>query len=299
LPDTYLQRKTNYLGAAALLTLLNFLSSLNDVLAFYIGKDVSPIQIAFCRFVITVVSVLPFMLPKGVQYFKTQVPFTHLVHSVIGAIALGAVTFSVVKLPLLKNTCILFSEPLVLLPLAAIFFKEKIDFARWGCAVIGFIGIVIITYKDIATFNLWIWVPLLSALSFASMTLIARKMSMKQHALTILFYFGLGTSLVFLIPAIIVWKPLSAMQFALVTIIGINGNLMQLCLYSSFKIADISGFIPLRYTEMLFTFLLGYYVFGQVPKGSTIFGGVIIIASAIVLTTIEQRKERLQKMKNK
>ncbi|MDR1207875.1 MAG: DMT family transporter [Holosporales bacterium] len=297
--ETCSQRRTNYLGAAVLLTLLNFLSSLNDVLAFYIGQDISPIQIAFCRFVVTVLSVLPFMLPKGLLYFKTRVPLTHLVHSVIGAIALGAVTFSVVKLPLLKNTCILFSEPLVLLPLAAIFFKEKIDFARWSCAIIGFIGIVVITYKDIETFNLWIWVPLLSALSFAAMTLIARQISVKQHALTILFYFGLGTSLVFLIPAILVWKPLSALQLALVTIIGINGNLMQLCLYQSFKIADISGFIPLRYTEMLFTFLLGYYAFGQVPKGTTIFGGVIIIVSAIVLTTIEQRKERRQKMKNR
>jgi drug/metabolite transporter (DMT)-like permease len=287
------------LTAAALLTLLNFLSSLNDVLAFYAGQDISPVQIAFCRFVVTVVTVLPFMLPHGLRYFKTQIPTTHVIHSVTGAIALGAVTFSVVKIPLLKNTCILFSEPLILLPLAAIFFKEKVDIGRWSCAAIGFIGIIVITYKDIETFNLWVWVPLLAALSFASMTLIARKMSEKQHVLTILFYFGLGTSLVFLVPAIIVWKPLSALQLALVTIIGINGNLMQLCLYSSFKIADISGFIPLRYTEMLFTFLLGYYAFGQVPKGTTVIGGIIIIVSAIVLTTLEKRKEHRQKMKNK
>lgn len=266
------------------------------MLGFYLGQDISPIQIAFFRFIVTMLSVIPFMLQKGSLYFRTQVPWMHAIHAFIGAIALGAVTFSVVKIPLLKNTCILFSEPLLLLPLASMFLKERVDISRWGCATLGFVGVVMIAYRDFETFNFWIWVPLLAAFSFALMTLIARQISNKQHMLTILFYFGLGTSLVFLWPAIMVWRPLSWSQIALMTVIGINGNLIQLCLYTAFKVADVSGFMPLRYTEMLFTFLMGYYIFGQVPSATTIVGGSVIVVSALALTVIERKKESFSKL---
>ncbi|MDR1907237.1 MAG: DMT family transporter [Holosporales bacterium] len=285
------KKNANYFAAAGLLILINFISSVNDVLAFYVGHDINPNQIAFIRFLVTMISVLPFMLPKGSFYFKTKMPSMHMLRAIIGAVAIGSVTYSVVNIPLLKNTCIFFSEPIMFLLLASIFLKEKVDFARWGCTLLGFLGIIIITYEDFKTFNYWIWVPILGTFSFSLITLIARKMSEDEHMYTLLFYFGLGTSILFFFPAILVWKPLTWGQLGLLIFIGVNGNLMQVCMFHAFKFSDVSAFLPLRSTEMLFTFLFGYYIFNQVPGVATIVGGVVIAVGALLLTVLEKKKE--------
>jgi drug/metabolite transporter (DMT)-like permease len=170
--------------------------------------------------------------------------------------------------------------------------KESVSIARWVCTLFGFIGVITITYQDFNTFNFWIWLPIISAFSFAVITLIAKRISSDEHIYTSLFYFGLGTSLVFLIPAIAVWRPLTLFNIAILTILGINGNLMQVCMFKAFDIVDVSGFMPLRYIEMVFTFMFGYLFFRQIPSYTTVIGGIIITISAIIITALEQRKNK-------
>lgn len=287
------QGKKNYLAAAFWLILVNFISSIDDALAFYVGQDVNPIQIAFFRFFITMISVLPFMLPKGTFYFKTKIPFMHFWRGFIGALAIVSVTYAVVRVPLLKNTCISFIEPILFLPLATIFLKEKVDAVRWFCTLLGFVGMLIITYRDFQTFNLWIIVPIIGAFFFTVTTLIARKMAYEEHIYTLLFYFGVATFLVFLVPGIIVWKPLTWLQCGLLTILGINGNLIQVCMFKAFHVSDVSAFMPLRYTELIFTFLFSFFLFHQVPTWTTLVGGILVIIGAIIITIVERKKDSL------
>lgn len=265
---------------------------MNDILTCTVGQTVHPIQVSFFRFVVTALSVLPFMLPKGALSFRTKMPALHFWRALMGAFAIGCGAYSVLRFPLLKNTCISFTEPLFFLPLAVIFLREKVDTVRWGCTLLGFLGIVLITYQDFRTFNLWVLVPLLGTLAFAVMDLLAKKMVYEETLTTLLFYFGLGTSLVFLVPALLVWEPLTWKQAALLTGLGVNGNLIQICMFQAFKAADVSGLMPLRYTEFLFTFLGGWLFFSQVPTLSLLAGGVLIIVSACVVTLWERRKER-------
>jgi drug/metabolite transporter (DMT)-like permease len=286
------RRSSNYLIAATLLIVINLISSVNDVLVYYVGQHIHPIQIAFIRFFVTMLSVLPFMLPKGRLYFKTRMLRMHFFRAAVGVVAIAATTFSVLKVPLLKNTCILFSEPLIFLGLASVFLKEHVDIGRWGCAIVGFLGILVMTYQDIQTFNGWVLVSVLSAASFAFITLIAKKMYASEPLYTMLFYFGLGTSILFLVPAIMVWSPLTWLQALLLIIVGINGNLMQVCMFKAFDLAEVSSYLPLRYTEMLFTLAFGYYLFGQKPSVSTMIGGMIIVAAALTLAILERNKEK-------
>ena len=274
-----LSRQSSYLAAIGWLLLINLISSLNDAIACFMGQDISPIQITFWRCLVTVLSVLPFMK----NHFKTKQPRLHAYRALWGALALGATTFAVVKLPLLKNTCLNFSEPLFMLPLSVLFLHEKLTYGRIICTVLGFCGIFITAYTDLKTWNLWIFVPLLSAFAFSVLNLLAKKMVVHETIPTMLFYFGLGTPLLFLIPALNVWKPLSGMQYGLLTLLGINGNLMQVCMFKAYKLSDVSALMPFRYTEMLFTMLIGFVLFQQVPTFNVLSGGIIIVLSTLIL----------------
>lgn len=289
-----LHRSSDYALAALWLLALNFISSSNDSLTFYLGQDLAPVQVAFIRAVVTVLSVLPFMLPRGLFYFRSRSLKMHTWRAVLGAAALGLNACAVVRVPLLKNTCISFTEPLLVLALAALFLREKIDAARLGCTLLGLLGILIVTYSDFATFNAWIIFPILSTLMYALITLIARKLSDEDPILTLLFYFGMGTSLLLFVPALATWQPVSLKQWGLLTVLGINGNLVQVCMLKAFCTSDVSALMPLRYTELIFTFLFGYFLFHQVPVPATWIGSFIIVMSAMLITILERRKERIR-----
>lgn len=293
-PFYHFHRSSDYALAALWLLALNFISSSNDALTFYLGQDLGPAQVAFIRAIVTVLSVLPFMFSRGRLYFRAHSPKMHAWRALLGAIALGVNAFALIRVPLLKNTCISFTEPLLVLLLAALFLREKIDSARLGCTLLGLVGIVTVTYSDFATFNAWIVLPLLSTLMYAVITLIARKLSDEDPIPTMLFYFGVGTSFLLLIPALATWHSVSLKQLGLLIVLGVNGNLIQVCMLKAFCTSDVSALMPLRYTELIFTFLFGYFLFNQIPALTTWIGSLIIVASAMLITILERRKERVQ-----
>jgi drug/metabolite transporter (DMT)-like permease len=234
------------------------------------------------------------MIHKGSFYFKTKTPMLHFWRAVIGSIAIGAVTYSVINVPLLKNTCILFTEPIIVLILAAILLKERISRQCWIRTCIGFCGVVIITYKDFALCNWWILAPIVSAISFAVITILAQRLAADEPIITSLFYFGVGTALIFLGPAMFLWRPLNARDAAAILALGINGNLMQICMFGAFRRVAAAQLMPYRYTEMLFTMAAGAWTFGQHPPMITVVGAVIIIVmvSTSPTDTNRYRSER-------
>lgn len=274
--------------------LIDLICTSDDVLSFYLDQGLHPFQVAFIRFFINMVSVLPWMLPRGSFYFKTKQLGMHFWRGAIGALAIGSMTLALLKMPLMKNTCLSFTEPLFFLPLGAIFLKEHVTGQRIVCSLLGMLGIVAITYQDFATFNYWALVSLFGAFSFAVITVIARKMADEEPLVTMLFYFGLVTSLVFLVPALSVWKPVGWLQLGLLLMLGINGNLVQVCMFQAFKCSEISAFMPLRYVEAIFTFAAGFFLFHQVPPLQTWIGGSLITLGALWMTLIERRQDRVK-----
>ncbi len=126
-------RKGLYAQVIVWLLLIDLICASDDILSFYLDQSLHPIQVSFIRFVVNAVSVLPWMLPKGLTYFRTKKAGLHFWRGVLGAVAIGSVTISVIKMPLMKNTCLSFTEPLFLLPLAALFEGKKL--ARPSCGL--------------------------------------------------------------------------------------------------------------------------------------------------------------------
>lgn len=272
--------------------LIDFFCALDDVLSFYLDHSLHPFQVAFVRFFVNAVSVLPWMLPHGMLYFKTSQPWMHFWRGALGAVAIGCGTLSLMKMPLMKNTCLSFTECLFFLPLGAIFLKEHVDGIRILCSCLGLAGVVFITYQDVALSNFWVFLPLMNAFLFAVITTIARKIADDEPLPTLLFYFGLVTSLVLLGPALWVWKPVGWCQLGLLVVLGISGNLIQVCMFKAFQCSEVSAFMPLRYVEVLMTFAMGYLLFHQVPPKMTWLGGILIILAAFVIAWSERKNDR-------
>ncbi|MBX9977742.1 MAG: DMT family transporter [Alphaproteobacteria bacterium] len=264
----------------------------NDVLMRFMGQGLHPLEIVFFRFFFSMISVLPFMIPSGLALFKTSRPSQHFVRALVGAGAIVACCYSVNLMPLSENTTIMFAEPLFVLPLAVIFLRENVDSGRWIATIFGFIGLLIIVQPGTETFQTVALFPITAAFLFALSNIISKIMVSREHTLTMLFYFGVGTTLVAAFTLPWVWKMPTMNELFFLALLGIGANMIQVCLFRAFAATDASALMPFRYTELLFSATIGFLLFSEIPRLWILAGGSLIIASNFYITWREINKEK-------
>jgi S-adenosylmethionine uptake transporter len=271
--------------------MISVVSVSNDVLMRFLGYRLPILEVVFFRFLFSLVSLIPFLLWRGRHYFYTQNPKLHVWRAVLGVGALGAWAYSVSLMPLSENTVIMSAEPLFFMPFAVFLLRERVDAARWLATSLGFIGILIIVQPGTAAFRAVAFIPVMSAILFALLDIVAKKMVSKEHTITMLFYFSLGTTLAGLIPLPFIWETPYLGELGLLFLLGIGANLIQVCLFCAFSATEASALMPFRYVEFIFSALLGFLLFQEIPTLTTLLGSGLIIVSTFYISYVETRKE--------
>lgn len=261
--------------------MIYLIGTLNDVLTKFLGDRLHPVEIAFFRFFFSMVVVLfPMLhkLKKQENLFKSNLHTWHISRGVLGAIALGLCCFSVNIMPLAENTTILFSEALFMLPLAAIFLKERIRLVSIIATIIGFLGLIVMYRPSAGNINFNALIPTFAALLFAIMNIMIKKMvDNKENTFTMLFYFGLYTTLLSGLVVPSYWIMPNCKEIFLILLLGIGANLIQLFIFLAYRATKASNISPVRYIELPFAVLFGFMFFAQVPDKTSVLGALLII----------------------
>lgn len=281
--------RKGYLQGAFWAIMINVVGSSNDVIMKYTGSNLHWVEIAFFRYLFSTLIILPFMFHQK-ELFKTEQIGNHFLRALIGTVALTACCFSVNFMPLYENTTIMFTQPLFFLIMAFFILKEKVDSKRWLCTLAGFIGLLVVYQPGTQAFQWAALVPVSAAVLFAYSDVINKTMVKKENTFTLLFYFGLGTTLLSFIPLLYVWKMPTLKEISLLALLGIGANLIQICIFKAFSATDASGLQPFRYVELITGGILGYLFFKEIPQLHVLYGAIIIIASTFFITIYERRK---------
>lgn len=262
---------------------ISLVGTLNDVVAKFLGGRLHAVEIAFFRFLCSVLVLLYPMLKSKNNLFKSTIHSYHIMRGIIGAIALGLCCYSVNVMPLAENTTILFSDTLFMLPLAAIFLKEKIRIPAIIATGIGFLGLIVMFKPSASNFNVMAFVPTLAALLFSIMNIMIKKMvDVKENSWTMLFYFGLYTTIISGMFVPFYWTTPNVRELILILLLGIGANLIQLFIFLAYRATTASNISPIRYTELPFAMLFGFAFFGQIPTMTTLLGALLIIFGTVV-----------------
>eukprot|EP01035_Chromulina_nebulosa_P020443 gene20443-26526_t len=273
--------------------MITFVSVAGDVLMKTLGERLHVTEISFFRFFFSLLSVLPIIfLKSGVALFKTEQIGLHIWRGLIGSIALGLCCYSVNIMHMSENTTIMFAQPLFFLPLAYFFLKERVDASRWIATLVGFAGIIIIMQPGSNTFRIEAFVPMTAAFCFAIISMLAKKMIKDEPTLTLLFYFGLVTSIIAFPVMLPFWQTPLLGELLLLLMLGVCGNLIQVCIFRAFSSADASSLTPIFYTEIGISTLFGFLFFGQIPTIYVALGAALIIGSTFAISVIETQKEK-------
>lgn len=289
--------KPGYLQGVFWANMISVVAVSNDVIMRSLGNAEAAagaplpiVEISFFRFLFSMLVLLPFMMGNNFSLFKTKIPGMHALRGIVGAAAIGLCCWSVNVMPLAQSSSLMFVQPLFFLVMAYFILKEHVNRARWIATLAGFMGVIYIIRPGTESFDIYSFIPLGAAVLFATLDLMAKKMIVNEKSLTLLFYFGLATTLIaapFVIP---VWQTPTMTELGYLCLLGIGGNLIQVCLFLAFSATEASALMPFRYVEFVIASLFGYLFFSQLPTLTLLIGSSVIIASAFYLSYSEMKK---------
>lgn len=129
----------------------------------------------FFRFAFSTLGIVLFILYKGSYNIKSSYLYIHLIRGVLLFLGISAWTYSL-------------SIPIFTLVLAAFFLKEKILWPRWVIAIIGFIGLILALKPNVNDFSYRVLICIFSAICFATLDIINKKIIKKESMIPMLFY---------------------------------------------------------------------------------------------------------------
>lgn len=189
--------------------------------------------------------------------------------------------FALVHLPLANAWAIMLATPLIATITAAIFLHEPVGPRRWTAAVVGFLGVLIITRPGIEGFSSASLFVLAAAYLAAIRDLATKQIEREVPSLLVALLTAFAVTLV----GFVLVGPLggwSAMTFGSIGSLVVAAVLLVFGYQSvidAFRHGDISFIAPFRYTAILWAIALGYLLFGDIPDLGTLFGSGLVMAS--------------------
>lgn len=219
--------------------------------------------------------------------FRTSRPFGHISRGVVGAVAMTFWFLALARLPLPDATAISFAAPLITVVFAAVILHERVRIYRWSAVVVGFVGLLIILSPHMGGTVEGPQTAIGSAFAFLSAVFMAlamitvRRLTNTERTSTIVIWFAMVTSVLALMTAPFGWIVPGPADFAMLAGIGLLGGVGQILLTASYRYADASTIAPFDYSTLIWTVIVGWLVFGDVPTLEVIAGSVIVIGAGV------------------
>jgi len=266
-----------------------FSSTINDIIGKYLGLRLHGIEVAFFRFLFSMLVLLPFIIYYDKKTLKTAHPFIHIIRGVLLFLGITAWIYGLSIVPVTTATVINFATPLFTLVLAPFFLNEHIIWQRWIVTIVGFVGIIITLKPDAKNFNIQVIILIFASVSFAMLDIINKKFGIKESMLSMLFYSAMVTTLISGPFTLTYWQTPNIIELVLLCILGSSGSLILFFLLKAFSLIDATALAPYRYIELIVSSILAYFVFGEIPEKSTLYGALIIIPSTFFIIYSEQK----------
>jgi len=260
----------------------------------YLGQELDSFQIGFLRAFFGLLAVLPFVFRRGLGSLQTRVFKMHLGRSLIGITGMLCMFYAITHMPLADAVALTFTRPLFLIVLAVLFLGEIVRWRRWLATLVGFAGVLVMVQSN-AEVGLASAVALFGAFMVALVSVFLKKLSKTEAPTTIMFYFGVIGSLVAFVPASQVWVTPTWEQLAILAVAASVGSGANFCIIRSLSVAEATAVTPFDYMRLVFSGVLGFLIFQEVPTGWMLLGASIIVGSSLYIVRREARLRKTEK----
>lgn len=270
-----------------------FTLSLQDALAKLLGEQFAVTQIlafrGFSGVVLTVAAVLAGFATLRVRRGLRLLVGLRLLFAGMAALALYTGLRTV---PLAEATVLLLTAPLFITGLAALLLRDKVGWRRWLAVLFGFAGCAVVLWPTDLQIELGALIILGAAVSWSLAAILTRRIGSGTSPLTQLFYLNLVFLLCCGAASPWAWQTPDLAGIALLLLLGVVGFVSQFAIIHGYRCAAPAVVAPFEYTALLWSALLGYLVWGEVPAPNVWAGALLIAGAGVYVAHREARMMR-------
>ena len=249
-------------------------------------------EVMFARSFFSLIVCSVFMLPvTGLAVFATRRVRDHLARGLSQAISQTFTVIAFSLMPLAGAIAINFSAPLFSGLVSVLWLKERAGAARWGTLLVGFVGVLVVVQPGANSFQLGALFALANAVMYGSVTVAVRGMSKTESANTLLMWqmVTLAVFHAFLLVFGFRWPTLE--DAALFVSMGVANAAAQYLWTKALHAAPATAVSPFYYFLLVWSLILGFFVWGDIPTMSLLVGSGIVVVSGLFLLFHEAQRE--------
>ncbi|MBT3558710.1 MAG: DMT family transporter [Rhodospirillales bacterium] len=266
-----------------------------DASAKYLSAEMSVMQVAWGRYFFHLMFLLPFVINRyGVQALKPDRFWLQLLRGAVMLVATVTFFAALSYSPMIDAQSLAYTAPLLVTILAPFFLGEKIGPVRIACVAVGFIGTLVIIRPGTQEIGPGTLFALGTGISYASYTLLTRKLAGTSPPLVTLTFTALVGSIVLTLALPFFWSGITLIQLLIMIAMGIAGAAAHYFFIKAYDYAEASFLAPLSYSSIILITVLGYFWFGDFPDVWTWTGCAIIVTAGITIS-VRERQQRKKK----
>lgn len=244
-------------------------------------------EVVFFRSVISLVVAVVSVWVTGQRFFGTR-PWLLLARGIFGCVALLGYTIALGLIPYAEAAALLYTSPVFTALFAAMFLRERIT----GLTVIAIVGclsgsVLILSpefsaaHQESLTGGLWaLLAGVFSGLAYTSV----RALSKSEGDQTIVLWFALvGVPLGYLW-SMSEFRAPQGLDWVWIAVMGVTAQAGQVFLTRAFRRSEAGAASVGTFVVLLLAAMTGLLVYDEVPTLPAVAGGMLIVASIVMLS---------------
>ncbi|WP_125153058.1 DMT family transporter [Clostridium rectalis] len=248
--------------------------------------EVPTLEKAFFRnFVSLIISTIMIIYNRANPLGKKENRKYLIARGVLGTIGMIAYFYCIDNMLLADSSMLNKMNPFFITIFAVVFLKEKLTSIQIPALVIAFIGAIFIIKPKFDISVIPAFIGFMSAAFAGAAYTVVRFLGNKEKHYTIVFYFSFISTVLPLPFMLMNFKILTFCQLFMLIGAGTFAAIAQFALTISYKYAKASEVSIYNYTNIIFSQVIAFILWKEVPDKFSIIGYILIIASSILVFT--------------
>ena len=260
------------------------------VLVKHLGSRLPSFEILFFRSFVGFLFVLPVFWANPLEPLRTRRPGMHLVRGATGALGNFCFFWTITHMLLADAMALQFSRPLFMIPLAALFLRETAGTRRTTISLVGFAGIVLYARPFSGGLDPGAFIGALGALAGGLVVICIKRLATTEPTRVIMFYYAFWNAAFALPPALMWWVWPTGWELVLLVLVGFLGIAGQGLITHGFTMGDATALVPLDYFRIVYSAILAYLIFGELPTLWSLAGMALIVSASLYLVLTEEKR---------
>jgi len=286
--------------------------SIQDALIKFVYEDTALYELYFGRTLTAVLLLTSYLIfSKQKIILKTHYPFLTIFRVICFFFGFSLFYVSITFMSLAMANALFFSSPFFISILAMLFLKEKIGIRRWAAIFVGFVGVYIVLNPDFKNFNMINLAPVGCALCYAISMTITKITSDKDNVYTQMIHLYIGAITISILFFIFTgdgqfntftdptfqfifreWFTNPVYAWPIIIAMGITATFSFYFVFSAYSIASPSTVSLFEYSLIIWSIIIGYLLFNDIPSIRTFIGVILIISAGIYIYIREKAKDQ-------